>query len=65
MVLFVTWNSVEKEGATGWLHKSGRPCFCEDKVNGCRVKLCHWPAEDQSYAVARGGGMSEATEGYR
>lgn len=56
---------MHKEGASGWLHKSGRPCFCGDKVNGCRVKLCHWPAEDQSYAVARGGGMSEATEGYR
>lgn len=45
-----------KERATGW------SCFCEDKVNGCRVKLCHWAAEDQSYAVAR---AMEAMEGYR
>lgn len=59
MVLFVTWNYVDKKRVTGWLHKSG---FCEDKVNGCREKLCHWPAEDQSYAVAR---AMEAMEGYR
>lgn len=51
------------EKATGWLPKTSWPCFCEDKVNGCRVKLCHWSAVDGTQAEARRLVQAKARKG--